>query len=257
MPSRSICDRANSSISRSFESGAPRASSVSRSTSDAAPPTPSQTSSMSRLTMRGETSSSFAKARKSSRPTSSILLVDPMRMAIRRSRPPYTTVEAMSYTGANANDDQSVPRSTVRFLRCPSQFPRTAFARYLAPTPSCAWATAFLEAQYRVRPCSQRESPCPAGPSAFRSPIERQTLFLRRTSRQVLLACIQAACDDCESPPQSPARFEWPCPHLPSIIIAIAIIAQEEKKNIAIAIKTALCVCDQHRDLRNRLAADA
>lgn len=138
------------------------------------------------------------------------------------------------------------------------------------PTPSCAWATAFLEAQYRVRPCSQRESPCPAGPSAFRSPIERQTLFLRRTSRQVLLACIQAACDDCESPPQSPARFEWPCPHLPSIIIAIAIIAQEEKKNIAIAIicrnsstiiaiaiKTALCVCDQHRDLRNRLAADA
>ena len=35
MPSRSICDRANSSISRSFESGAPRASSVSRSTSDA------------------------------------------------------------------------------------------------------------------------------------------------------------------------------------------------------------------------------
>lgn len=133
MPSRSICARANTSISRSFESGAPRASSVSRSTSDAAPPTPSQTSSMSRLTMRGETSSSFAKARKSSRPTSSILLVDPMRMAIRRSRPPYTTVEAMSYTGANANDDQSVPRSTVRFLRCPSQFPRTAFARYLAP----------------------------------------------------------------------------------------------------------------------------
>ena len=254
MPSRSICDRANSSISRSFESGAPRASSVSRSTSDAAPPTPSQTSSMSRLTMRGETSSSFAKARKSSRPTSSILLVDPMRMAIRRSRPPYTTVEAMSYTGANANDDQSVPRSTVRFLRCPSQFPRTAFARYLAPHLHAHGLPPFLKRNIesdhvrnanRLVQLGRRLSVLQLRDKHY-SYVAHLGKFSLRVSK--LLATIAN---------RRPARFEWPCPHLPSIIIAIAIIAQEEKKNIAIAIKTALCVCDQHRDLRNRLAADA